>query len=123
MVLGAFGSVGAPLLRELLRELDGEAEGFAVLGVGAGTATLTLEEHRGSQHTPWILEKTLPLLSLVTPATCRSITVGQIAMSMIATAMAPPAGRARGHYRDMMDMIRSPGTAQPTLLAGLAHCR
>jgi NAD(P)-dependent dehydrogenase (short-subunit alcohol dehydrogenase family) len=28
------------------RELDGDVEGFSVLGVGAGTAKLTLEQHR-----------------------------------------------------------------------------
>src|SRR4029453_2460140 len=28
------------------KELDGDVEGFSVLGVGAGTAKLTLEEHR-----------------------------------------------------------------------------
>jgi uncharacterized protein YbjT (DUF2867 family) len=28
------------------RELDGNVEGFSVLGIGAGTAKLTLEEHR-----------------------------------------------------------------------------
>lgn len=31
---------------EALRDLDGEAEGFSVLGVGANTAKLTLEAHR-----------------------------------------------------------------------------
>ncbi len=31
---------------DALRELDGEAVGFSVLGVGAGTAKLSLEEHR-----------------------------------------------------------------------------
>src|SRR5689334_13215479 len=90
IVLGASGSVGTALLRELLhddhfdavitvtrrsspdaprkltenlvpdmspaslaaatsdalRTLDGEVEGFSVLGIGAGTAKLTLEEHR-----------------------------------------------------------------------------
>src|SRR6185295_5717023 len=31
---------------DVARELDGDVEGFSVLGVGAGTAKLTLEEHR-----------------------------------------------------------------------------
>lgn len=31
---------------EALREVDGEVVGFSVLGVGAGTAKLTLDEHR-----------------------------------------------------------------------------
>src|SRR6188768_2397905 len=39
----------APLAAATLdaaREVDGDLEGFSVLGVGAGTAKLTLEEHR-----------------------------------------------------------------------------
>ena len=31
---------------DVTRELDGELEGFSVLGVGAQTSKLTLEEHR-----------------------------------------------------------------------------
>jgi uncharacterized protein YbjT (DUF2867 family) len=31
---------------EAAREIDGDLEGFSVLGVGAGTAKLTFEEHR-----------------------------------------------------------------------------
>jgi len=234
IVLGASGSVGAALLRELLhddgfdavitlsrrsqpeavamaraagrrlveklvpdmkpaplaaatldavRELDGEVEGFSVLGVGAGTAKLTLEEHRavdvalnetfaralrdsgkvrhlafmsavgadptakasgsggagmsrynrvkgeseeavrasgpalvsvfrpgmiiGSQHTPWLLEKTLPLFSFVTPAKYKSISVEQIAKAMIATAKHHPATSATYHYPEMMALIAS----------------
>src|SRR3954471_1930093 len=133
------------------RDLDGDLEGFSVLGVGAGTSKLTLEEHRavdvalneafaralrdsgkvrhlafmtaagadptaktggsgaagmarynrvkgeaetavrasgpalvsvfrpamiiGSQHTPWLLEKALPLFSFATPAKYKSISV------------------------------------------------
>ena len=165
-----------------LREVDGEAEGFSVLGVGAGTAKLTLEEHRavdvalnaafarglrasgkvrhlafmtaagadpnakttgsggagmsrynrvkgeseeavrasglavvsvfhpamiiGSQHTPWIIEKTLPLFSFLTPAKFRSITVEQIAKAMVATAKNPPASSATYHYPEMMALIQ-----------------
>ena len=165
------------------REVDGDLEGFSVLGVGAGTAKLTLEEHRavdvalneafaralrelgrvrhlafmsaagadptakasgsgaagmsrynrvkgeseeavrasgpavvsvfrpgmiiGSQHTPWLLEKTLPLLSFVTPAKYRSIHVDQIAKAMIATAKHHPAMSATYHYPEMMDLIAS----------------
>lgn len=164
-------------------ELDGDLEGFSVLGIGAGTAKLTLEEHRavdvalneafarglrdsgkvrhlafmtaagadptakasgsggagmsrynrvkgeseaavrasgpaivsifrpamiiGSQHTPWILEKTLPLFSFVTPAKYRSIRVEQIAKAMIATAKQHPATSATYHYPEMMALIAS----------------
>ena len=160
------------------RELDGELEGFSVLGVGAGTAKLTLEKHRavdvalneafaralrdsgkvrhlafmsavgadptakasgsgaagtlryrrvkgeseaavrasgpavvsvfrpaiiiGSQHTPWLLEKALPLFSFVMPAKYQSVRVEQIAKAMIATAKHHPAASATYHYPEMM---------------------
>ena len=166
---------------DALRELDGVLEGFSVLGVGAGTAKLTLEEHRavdvalneafaralkesgkvrhlafmsavgadpmakasgggaagmsrynrvkgeaeeavraagpevvsvlrpamiiGSQHTPWLLEKMLPLFSFVTPAKYQSISVEQIAKAMIATAKQHPATSATYHYPEMMRLI------------------
>jgi uncharacterized protein YbjT (DUF2867 family) len=163
------------------REVDGDLEGFSVLGVGAGTAKLTLEEHRavdvalneafaralrdsgkvrhlafmsaagadptanasggggagmsrygrvkgeaeeavrasgpavvsvfrpamiiGSRHTPWLLEKTLPLFSFVTPAKYKSISVEQIAKAMIATAKHHPATSATYHYPEMMALF------------------
>jgi uncharacterized protein YbjT (DUF2867 family) len=166
---------------EAAKELDGELEGFSVLGVGADTAKLTLEEHRavdvalneafarglrdsskvahlafmsavgadpaakasgsgaagmsrynrvkgeaeaavrtsgpaivsvfrpamiiGSRHTPWLLEKTLPLLSVITPAKYQSITVEQIAKAMIATAKRHPSASATYHYPEMMELI------------------
>src|SRR6187431_2269732 len=166
---------------DVSRDLDGDLEGFSVLGVGAGTAKLTLEEHRavdvalneafaralrdsgkvrhlafmsaagadpnakasggggagmpryrrvkgeaeeavrasgpavvsvfrpaiiiGSQHTPWLLEKTLPLFSFVMPAKYQSIRVNQIAKAMIATAKHHPATSATYHYPEMMALI------------------
>lgn len=163
------------------REFDGDLEGFSVLGVGAGTGKLTLEEHRavdvvlnqafaralrdsgkvrhlafmsavganpaastrggggagmsrynrvkgeseeavrasgpvvvsvfrpamiiGSQHTPWIIEKTLPWLSFITPANFKCIRVEQIARAMIATANRHPATSATYHYPEMMSLI------------------
>jgi len=165
------------------REVAGDLEGFSVLGVGAGTAKLTLEEHRavdvalneafaralrdsgkvrhlafmsaagadptakasgggaagmsryrrvkgeseeavrasgppvvsvfrpgiivGSQHTPWLLEKALPLFSFATPAKYKSIRVDQIAKAMIATAKQHPATSATYHYPEMMTLIAS----------------
>jgi len=162
-------------------EVAGDLEGFSVLGVGAGTAKLTLEEHRavdvalneafaralrdsgkvghlafmsaagadptastsgsggagmsryrrvkgeseeavrasgpalvsvfrpamiiGSQHTPWLLEKALPLFSFVTPAKYKSISVEQIAKAMIATAKHHPATSATYHHPEMMALI------------------
>lgn len=59
----------------------------------------------GSQHTPWLLEKALPLFSFVTPAKYRSISVEQIAKAMVATARRHPATSATYHYPEMMALI------------------
>lgn len=166
---------------EAARDGEGELEGFSVLGVGAGTAKLTLDEHRavdvalneafaralrdsgkvrhlafmsaagadptanasgsgaagmsrynrvkgeaeeavrargpaivsvfrpamiiGSQHTPWLLEKALPLFSFATPAKYKSITVEQIAKAMVAAAKNHPAASNTYHYPEMMALI------------------
>jgi uncharacterized protein YbjT (DUF2867 family) len=166
---------------EAARNVDDELVGFSVLGIGAGTAKLTLEEHRavdvalneafaralrdsgkvrhlafmtavgadptakasgsgaagmsrynrvkgeaeaavrasgpaivsvfrpamiiGSQHTPWLLEKALPLLSFATPAKYKSIRVEEIAKAMVATAKHHPATSATYHYPEMMALI------------------
>jgi uncharacterized protein YbjT (DUF2867 family) len=166
---------------DVSRDVDGDLEGFSVLGVGAGTAKLTLDEHRavdvalneafaralrdsgkvrhlafmtaagadptakpsgsgaagmsrynrvkgeaevavrasgpatvsvfrpamiiGSRHTPWLLEKALPLFSFVTPAKYKSISVEQIAKAMVAAAKQHPAMSATYHYPEMMALI------------------
>jgi uncharacterized protein YbjT (DUF2867 family) len=166
---------------EAASDAVGDLEGFSVLGVGAGTSKLTIEEHRavdvalneafaralkdsgkvqhlafmsaagadptakttgsggagmsrynrvkgeaeaavrahgpaivsifrpamiiGSQHTPWLLEKTLPLFSFLTPAKYKSIRVEEIAKAMIATAKHHPATSATYHYPEMMALI------------------
>lgn len=163
---------------EAIRSLEGDVVGLSVLGVGAGTAKLTLEQHRavdvhlnaafarglkasgrvnhlafmsaggadptasttgsgaagmsryarvkgeaeqavkangpavvsifrpamiiGSQHTPWLLEKVLPLFSFVTPAKFKSITVEQIAKAMVATSLKPPTESSVSHFPEMM---------------------
>jgi uncharacterized protein YbjT (DUF2867 family) len=163
---------------DAIHSLDGDVLGFSVLGVGAGTAKLTLDEHRavdvelnaafaralkasgrvkhlafmsaagadptaattgsgaagmaryarvkgeaeeavketgpavvslfrpamiiGSQHTPWVLEKVLPLFSFATPAKYKSITVEQLAIAMIETSLATPTQSAVYHYPDMI---------------------
>ncbi|HTR77678.1 MAG TPA: NAD(P)H-binding protein [Gemmatimonadaceae bacterium] len=61
----------------------------------------------GSRHTPWLLEKVLPVFSFVTPAKYRSITVEQIARAMIATSLHPPARSAVYQYPEMMALNRS----------------
>jgi uncharacterized protein YbjT (DUF2867 family) len=167
---------------EAIRSLEGDVVGLSVLGVGAGTAKLMLDEHRavdvqlnaafarglkasgrvkhlafmsavgadpsaattgsgapgmaryarvkgeseeavkesglavvsifrpamiiGSQHTPWLLEKTLPALSFILPAKYTSITVGQIAKAMIATSLNTPATSNVYHYPEMMVLNR-----------------
>lgn len=173
----------AEATREAARDSDGELEGFSVLGIGAGTAKVTVEEHRavdvalneafarglresgkvqhlafmsavgadatakasgsgaagmpryarvkgeseqavrasgpalvsifrpamiiGSQHTPWLLEKALPLFSFVTPAKFKSIRVEEIAQAMVATAKHHPATSSTYHYPEMMALIAS----------------
>jgi uncharacterized protein YbjT (DUF2867 family) len=163
---------------EAVRSLDGDVAGFSVVGVGAGTAKLTIDQHRavdvrlnasfarglkasgrvkhlafmsaaganpnaaetgsgaagmaryarvkgeaeeavkqsgppvvsifrpgmiiGSQHTPWLLEKLLPVFSFATPARYRSITVDQIARAMIATALSTPPKSDVYHYPEML---------------------
>ena len=168
--------------RDAIRSLDGDVVGFSVLGVGAGTAKLTIDEHRavdvqlnaafaralkasgrvthlsfmsaaganpaaaatgsgaagmaryarvkgeaeeavkdsgpavvsifrpamiiGSQHTPWLLEKMLPLFSFMIPAKYRSITVEQIAKAMIATSRNTPVKSDVYHYPEMIALNR-----------------
>ncbi len=60
----------------------------------------------GSRHTPWLLEKVLPVFSFVIPAKYKSITVGQIANAMIATSLNPPAKSDVYHYPEMMALNR-----------------
>jgi uncharacterized protein YbjT (DUF2867 family) len=167
---------------EAVSALTGDVVGLSVLGVGAGTAKLSIDEHRavdvqlnaafarglkasgrvkhlafmsavgadptasasgsgaagmpryarvkgeaeeavkqsgpgivsifrpamiiGSQHTPRLLEKLLPVFSFVTPAKYKSITVEQIAKAMIATAMNPPAVSSVYHYPEMLTLNR-----------------
>jgi uncharacterized protein YbjT (DUF2867 family) len=167
---------------EAIASLAGDVVGLSVLGVGGGTAKLTIDEHRavdvglnaafarglkasgrvkhlafmsaagadpqaattgsgaagmaryarvkgeaeeavkhsgpavvsifrpamiiGSQHTPWLLEKVLPVFSFVTPAKYKSITAEQIAKAMIATSLNPPAKSDVYHYPEMVTLNR-----------------
>jgi uncharacterized protein YbjT (DUF2867 family) len=56
----------------------------------------------GSQHTPWLLEKLLPLFSFVTPARFTSIRAEQIARAMVATSRTPPIASAVYHFPEMV---------------------
>jgi uncharacterized protein YbjT (DUF2867 family) len=167
---------------EAIRSLDRDVVWLSVLGVGAGTSKLTIDEHRaidvelnagfarglkasgrvkhlafmsagganptasatgsgaagmaryarvkgeaeeavkasgpavvsifrpamiiGSQHTPWLLEKVLPVFSFVTPAKYKSITVDQIAKAMVATSLSTPTKSDIYHYPEMIAMNR-----------------
>jgi uncharacterized protein YbjT (DUF2867 family) len=166
---------------EVVRSLGGSVVGLSVLGVGADTAKLTIDQHRaidvelnaafarglkatgvkhlafmsavgansaasasgsgaagmpryarvkgeseeavrrdgpaavsifrpsmivGSKHTPWVLEKVLPLFSFMTPAKFRSITVLQIAKAMVAASLNPPAKSGVYHYSEMIQLGR-----------------
>jgi uncharacterized protein YbjT (DUF2867 family) len=166
----------------VIRSLEGEVAGLSVLGVGAGTAKLTIDEHRavdvelnaafarglkasgrvkhlafmsavgadpsaavtgsgaagmpryarvkgeaeqavkangpavvsifrpamiiGSQHTPWLLEKVLPVFAFATPAKYKSITVEQIAKAMAATSVNTPASSLVYYYPEMIALNR-----------------
>jgi len=161
--------------------VDERLEGFSVLGIGAGTAKLTLDQHRaidvalneafaralkesgkvdhlsfmsavganqsasaeggggagmprynrvkgdselavraagpaivsvfrpamiiGSAHTPWLLERGLPLIDFLLPGRFKSIRVDQIAKAMIAAAMHHPPASGSYHYPEMMALI------------------
>lgn len=165
-----------------LRAVEGEVVGLSVLGIGAGTAKLAIEDHRavdvelnaafaralkasakvkhlalmsavgadpnasesgsgaagmarynrvkgeaeeavkangpavvsifrpamiiGSLHTPWLLEKVLPVVSFATPKRFKSITVQQIATAMVAASQHPPPASAVLHYPEMMALNR-----------------
>lgn len=163
---------------DAIRSLEGEVVGLSVLGIGAGTAKLTIDQHRavdvglnaafaralktsgrvkhlafmsaagananapatgsgaagmpryarvkgesedavkesgpavvsifrpgmiiGSQHTPWLLEKLLPVFSFMTPAKYLSVTVEQIAKAMVATSQNTPQQSELYHYPEMI---------------------
>lgn len=177
-------TMDAPSLEHATRNavgaIDGDVVGLSVLGIGAGTAKLTIAQHRavdvtlnaafarglaasgrarhfalmsaagadatasetgsgaagmarynrvkgeaeaavrasgvpvvsifrpsmiiGSQHTPWLLEKLLPLFSFVTPAKYRSIAVEQIAKAMVATSVRVPVASGIYDYAEMVEL-------------------
>lgn len=167
---------------DAIRLLDGDVVGLSVLGIGAGTGKLTIDQHRavdvhlnvafaralkssarvkhlafmsavgsdatasptgsgaaggaryarvkgeaeeavkqngpaivsifrpamilGSQHTPWILEKLLPVFTFMTPGKFKSITVEQISKAMVATSVKTPATSDLYHYPEMVALGR-----------------
>lgn len=174
---------------DALRDHAGRAVGFSTLGVGSGTAKLTIEQHRridvdlnaafaaglkqsgkvehlafmsaggananaktsgsgaagfprynrvkgeaeeaikasglrivsifrpamiiGSQHTPKLLERLIPMFAFITPANFLSITTAQIGQAMVAAGIKTPSQSAVYHYPEMMKLI----SEQPSLTA------
>lgn len=164
-----------------LADCSGRAVGFSTLGIGGGTAKLTIEQHRsvdvdlnaafarglkqsgkvehmvfmsagganatakttgsgaagfarynrvkgeaeeavtasglrvvsifrpamiiGSQHTPRLLERLLPLFAFITPRNFLSITTAQIGQAMVAAGLKTPSQSAIYHYPEMMKLI------------------
>ena len=102
---GAPGTGGGGAGMSRYNRVKGESE-EAVRASGPATVSVFRPAMIiGSQHTPWILEKALPLLSFITPAKYRSITVEEIAAAMIAAAKDHPATSATYHYPEMMALI------------------
>ncbi|GAB1342100.1 Rossmann-fold NAD(P)-binding domain-containing protein [Gemmatimonas sp.] len=62
----------------------------------------------GSQHTPWLLAKLLPLVSFATPTKYRSITTGQIAGAMVEVSRTIPGTSAIYHYPEMLALNVAP---------------
>ena len=98
------GSGGAGMAR--YARVKGEAE-EAVKESGLGAVSIFRPAMIiGSQHTPWVLEKVLPVFSFMTPAKYKSITITQIAKAMIATSMNPPEKSGVYNYPEMMALNR-----------------
>ena len=96
---------GAPGMPRYAR-VKGESEEAVKASVSSVVSIFRPAMIIGSQHTPWLLEKALPLLSPVTPAKYRSITVEEIAAAMCATSSRPPATSDTYHYPEMMALGR-----------------
>jgi len=115
----ASGSGGAGMSR--YNRVKGESEKAVRASGPAVVSVFRPAMIIGSQHTPWLLEKTLPLVSFVMPAKYRSIRVDQIAKAMIATAKHHPTASATYHYPEMMALIAARGggpVLQPVIGTG-----
>jgi uncharacterized protein YbjT (DUF2867 family) len=82
--------------------VKGEAEEAVKAGGPAVVSIFRPAMIIGSQHTPWLAEKVLPVFSFLTPAKYKSITVDQIARAMVATSLSAPASSNVYHYREMI---------------------
>ena len=100
----ATGSGAAGMAR--YARVKGEAEEAVKAGGPAVVSIFRPAMIIGSRHTPWLLEKVLPVFSFVTPARYRSITLEQIAKAMIATSLRVPATSDVYQYPEMMALNR-----------------
>lgn len=82
--------------------VKGEAEEAVQQGGPAVVSIFRPAMIIGSQHTPWLLEKVLPVLSFVTPAKFKSITVEKIAKAMVATSRHTPTKSDVYQYAEML---------------------
>ncbi|HVV82387.1 MAG TPA: NAD(P)H-binding protein [Kofleriaceae bacterium] len=98
------GAAGMPRYARVKGEAEEavKASGLAVVSIFRPATIL------GSQHTPRVLEKVLPVFGFLTPSKLKSITVDQIAQAMVATAHARPAESAVYHHREMLAAGRAP---------------
>ncbi len=60
----------------------------------------------GSQHTPWLVEKTIPIFSFLTPGKFKSISVEQIAKAIIGASLNTPTKSEIYHYPEMVVLTR-----------------
>jgi uncharacterized protein YbjT (DUF2867 family) len=99
---GGSGAAGMPRYARVKGESEEavKASGPAVVSIFRPAMII------GSQHTPWLLEKALPVFSFITPAKFKSITVDQIAKAMVATSQRPPAKSETYHYSEMLALAR-----------------
>jgi uncharacterized protein YbjT (DUF2867 family) len=98
------GSGGAGMAR--YNRVKGEAEEAVKAGGPAVVSIFRPAMIIGSQHTPWLLEKVLPVFSFATPKKYKSISVDQIAEAMVATSLSPPATSDVYHYAEMIALGR-----------------
>src|SRR6185369_13944025 len=80
----ATGSGAAGMAR--YARVKGEAEEAVKEGGPAVVSIFRPAMIIGSRHTPWLLEKLLPVFAFATPAKYRSITVDQVAKAMVETS-------------------------------------
>lgn len=98
------GAAGASRYNRVKGEAEAAVQGSGIPVVSIFRPAMII----GSQHTPWLLEKLLPLVSFLTPARYTSIRTDQIAAAMVATSLRTPRASAVYHYPEMMALGGAP---------------